>query len=548
MLVESWTVLAAPFLTFDDIPVTDPDAVPQSSAAWDYKPEVALDKNGGWKQVNGYPDNPSVRNLFYTYSPTENSTHMGFESYSYFEIVGAPHALVGNCLRHVITGGKNQTTCPDPNDATSCLGNGLPLYNKDTYLAYLANGQNPAEGGMVVGNAYSYFTNTSPRDTPVPFPESQGMNVFSLYAKFPFSLDNDDGDVGHPSATLTVGPYSHIPSSIVYDDPLLEGEVTGHWYNHCYVRGPGWVHVTMSGKSEHNNSFHSAELWPYPQRSMRDLRETFFNNCYRFYLACHPYVGIATPPYEFLFDEMEFLSDPEQRNTETISTLCVLLNDRLGSFEISFNDKYLTTTPAIYEVRSSFFPITNANWNQATPVHVLPEPSLNVSESTAGVVQKNAGGYRGVWAPFKLATQQDRDALVPGTTIYFAVKDISNRPYDTQPEQFDVSGDQAVLHLINRIDYFIAEDAVGKGSVQVTVEPAQARDSGALWRRIGASVWRKSGDMEQNVPVGPCTVEFRDIPDWETPSNQEVTLSNGVTEAIVGTYGQSSSVEGWVLY
>jgi len=79
----------------------------------------------------------------------------------------------------------------------------------------------------------------------------------------------------------------------------------------------------------------------------------------------------------------------------------------------------------------------------------------------------------------------------------------------------------------------------GPGTLQVTLEPADAREDGAQWRLAGTTTWLNSG-TRQDLPAGGYTVEFRSIEDpadkWDTPPNRSVTVSAGQTTRLSQTY------------
>jgi hypothetical protein len=344
---------------------------------------------------------------------------------------------------------------------------------KEEYLDYVAQDIDPVAGSGAVGHPYLYFTNNSPRDTPVPFETSQEMNRLSFYVKMPAGVNNGEGGYGaFPLDTISIGPYSHIPKDEFYPDGDPDEKVTGHWYHKTYTRGGGWIHVLVDGHPHHNNSLHNAGLYPYPSYSLRNMGKLYFNNMYRWYITFKPYEGIAVPPYEILLDEVEFLDDPEPQNCETICTPAVMYVPSDKLFEICFSDKYknIQQSYSTYEVRYSFEPITNENWPGAVPVHIVEDQRFGIDAATDDRFEKAHPYPQHVWAPFTLASQADMGRLTPGTRIYFAVKDVSQiggssqipisatggRDYVTYPELFDYEGDAPVLDLIKRIDYFIA--------------------------------------------------------------------------------------------
>ena len=79
--------------------------------------------------------------------------------------------------------------------------------------------------------------------------------------------------------------------------------------------------------------------------------------------------------------------------------------------------------------------------------------------------------------------------------------------------------------------------ATTTGSLQVTLEPAEAVAAGAQWRRVNTDSWFDSEEIETNIPIGGQTVQFRDIgDDWEAPSNAGITISAGEIATLTRTY------------
>ena len=78
------------------------------------------------------------------------------------------------------------------------------------------------------------------------------------------------------------------------------------------------------------------------------------------------------------------------------------------------------------------------------------------------------------------------------------------------PREVGVVNDKTTLISVEYIQQF--------GSLQVTIEPPGAILAGAQWRRGGTIEWQNSGTIEEEVPVGPQTVEFKEIPGWATPA------------------------------
>lgn len=447
--------LTSIFQNFDSFPATKGDEIPSGGDGWQYSsdktninPNIA---RNGWIDSKLYGPGNNVQNLVNYYLDTYNSTHMGFETYGYMEIDGT-HAVSGNSLKITITGGKTL------DNNSNIVQRGLPVYAKEDTLSYKQAGNSYIDSTSLVGHPYIYFSNTSISPNFVPFPQAQGMNRLSFYINIPAELKNGHGGYANPpQETINVGPYNGVG---------------GHWYNRVYLEGGKWAHILVDGHPQHNNAYSNATSFPYPSSSVRNYGESFFDTMYRWYITFKPYTGIATPPYNIWIDEIGFINDPEPQNCETINTLAVAYDPSTKLFEISFNDKYSNNANSYstYEVRYSFEPITNGNWDMATKVNIQSDTRYGISANTTGQFKKWWPYYQAVWAPFKIATK-DEPIFTPGTTIYFAVKDVSQingdgmtpvaakagRDYTTYASTFDYEGDKPALPLIKRIDFYFSE-------------------------------------------------------------------------------------------
>lgn len=82
--------------------------------------------------------------------------------------------------------------------------------------------------------------------------------------------------------------------------------------------------------------------------------------------------------------------------------------------------------------------------------------------------------------------------------------------------------------------------ATTTGSLQVTLQPAEAVAAGAQWRRSNTDQWFASGATESGIPIGGQTVEFRAISDWTTPNNMAVSITAGQTTTLTGRYSATT--------
>jgi PKD repeat protein len=77
------------------------------------------------------------------------------------------------------------------------------------------------------------------------------------------------------------------------------------------------------------------------------------------------------------------------------------------------------------------------------------------------------------------------------------------------------------------------------GSLSVTLDPQEAL--GAGWRADGGD-WQASGFTLTELAVGPHMIEFRDVPGWAKPAKRFVTVENGRTVNVNGTYVQLTGI------
>jgi hypothetical protein len=77
------------------------------------------------------------------------------------------------------------------------------------------------------------------------------------------------------------------------------------------------------------------------------------------------------------------------------------------------------------------------------------------------------------------------------------------------------------------------------GSLQVTIQPAEAIAAGAQWR-VDGGIWRDSGYTESGLTVGSHTVEYSTVTGWDTPADEAVQINDGSTTTTSGTYTQQT--------
>jgi hypothetical protein len=77
------------------------------------------------------------------------------------------------------------------------------------------------------------------------------------------------------------------------------------------------------------------------------------------------------------------------------------------------------------------------------------------------------------------------------------------------------------------------------GNLQVTLGPAEAVSAGAQWSIDGGN-WQDSAGTVTDLSVGSHIVNYKSIIGWTAPSNESVTISNGLTNSISRGYTQKT--------
>jgi hypothetical protein len=94
--------------------------------------------------------------------------------------------------------------------------------------------------------------------------------------------------------------------------------------------------------------------------------------------------------------------------------------------------------------------------------------------------------------------------------------------YDTT---FDGAGSNYLVKIIDKV-----------GTLSAALTPPEAAAAGAQWRRAGTAAWLESGASESNLPVGEYAVEFRDIPNYDTPPTVTLTVLKDQVVTANGPY------------
>lgn len=109
--------------------------------------------------------------------------------------------------------------------------------------------------------------------------------------------------------------------------------------------------------------------------------------------------------------------------------------------------------------------------------------------------------------------------------------------WDT-PQELEVTIKDKTLITVNA--YYIQH----LGSLVVNIFPKEVVIAGASWKIQGTTNWLPSGFKYDNLPVGSYIVQFRDIPNWLTPSSLEIVVERDVTKSLNVEYKRLTPEEG----
>ncbi len=448
---------ASIWIDFDQWTVSHENQVPQDAPTWHYDSPYKdnLDGANGYSysgtsmyyDTTGYGVGNNIHNYFHPYqSDAYNTIHMGYMWYGFIDI-SDEKAISGNALKIVCTGGKNNT-----GDSGNTETHGAAIHNKYEFINY--SGDPVSSDSIAVGAPAIYFkTSDQSTSTFTPFPESYGKNALSVYIHLPPEASVTHDSLDRPARTISIGTFND----------LTYANKGNHYYHDYYINGGGWIKCLIQSHPIQNNAGDNTpnDYW--------NNDPDFFDTLRRLYITSYPYTGVATPKFSIYIDELEFLTITEHQNWETITNPAIGYYED-NTWEISISTKYKCKESGCYdsdivsfEVKYSFSPITNANYISAEFTQIESTAEFSMPASAIGRFNKQATGYPRAWAKFKLK-DADAASIIAGTTVYFAIKDISSTDkYTTYPDSYQGAIDLVAVpgtgknrnELVNLIDFRI---------------------------------------------------------------------------------------------
>lgn len=476
---------------FDDMPVTSLNGIPGESADWKYSsvdnpvmsPGGAMTFFGSAGFVNKTNYGTLQPESLSVYASGYNDPHMGYWGFGYLDIVD-DFCMSGKCLRYTTTGGHSKANdgtnhCGALGSGTaSCDAYGVVYRTKEQWLALQGAGINPnydkSKGDYNLGRFKFYLgNNDNTYRTPMPAVPAT-TNRMSYYVHNPKGIDprNVPKDNVAPGETAYPGPANHVG---------------GHWYHlGTITMGGGWTHYYVDEHPNYNNSWGSPTNSPIPLGAMRTFRAqypsegSYWASMYTMYHSAAPadnqpieFNGATrTFPDAFHLDKIEFVTDSEPQNEETINGMALTYTPENTSFWLGFFGKYHLggVDYATYEVRYRIgSEITNDNWATSTLADIIPIPEFKMLYPAPGVVAKNYPSRAGVMIRFRVQTS-DQGSVYPGANLWVAVKEVGQDGSNPQLPStipnykgknytvntlLDWTYDEAALPLIKRIPYTV---------------------------------------------------------------------------------------------
>ncbi|WDT85019.1 hypothetical protein [Alteromonas sp. 009811495] len=377
---------------------------------------------------------------FYPYYNERNSDHMGWLQYGYIDS-SSEFSVEGTSLRVHLTGGMYK----DANGNSQ--SDGTPLRSKKEFVS----DEDLGVQSLLPGDIALYYKGPTPTSKIEQF---SGKNRLTVWVLMP----RNSVDIDKYSAEFYNSP---VKSFSFY--PFVDTSKGAHYYHHASnIPMGGWTKIQFDASPTHKNSGGVNDLHAFAEGGTEYAGSgtDYFANIAAFNLRAD-FSKYLPANSVYYIDEVSTNYKPYE-NEETIKTLAVGYSPDSSEFDISFEDKYrCLDCSAKYEVRYSFEPIDNSNFEGAfTPAFVT---NFDRRQSNAeGVIYKPNNGYNLLWASLKLRDEH-RAYLSEGSTVYFAVRDISERAegnyYEEDNMLVDVPGvgQVAKKNLVKTIDYTIVD-------------------------------------------------------------------------------------------
>ena len=211
----------------------------------------------------------------------------------------------------------------------------------------------------------------------------------------------------------------------------------GHFYHHYTIApfgGGGWTKIVIDQNPQmhrngNNPPYNPTGSWSGNDSDFTPFGENYIASLTRLYFDGKAENGIpsSSGAYHFWIDEVQaeskdlYYAERNQNETSIASVAVGYFPDGLGHWDISF----CTETPnfGTYQIKYSATEFTNANFS-TNGTYITPLTSVVTNPSAQGMIGKwrnEQYSYTRYATKFTLPSQYQ----VAGTTVYFAIKDVS---------------------------------------------------------------------------------------------------------------------------
>lgn len=253
------------------------------------------------------------------------------------------------------------------------------------------------------------------------------------------------------NSRFTVGTYLCWPDGGFGGDSCPKEADNQHYYHYLYINPDAWIHVVLDRHPQHqrgagikpdNNPYIEFQRHYYP--SLNAMYFEFWRseeNLTSYYL-----------------DDIEFYSTSDKyeptQNDISISSVWVGYWPEKDAWEMGFCDTsfgptgYSNASGSTFEIRYSTEPITNDNFELASPI----KPMFHAVEENTGAIRRFNNWIINAWTRFTLPDELEENH----DKIYFGIRDISSEGAHkgVWPHQLG-DGHDAPNDLIHTIDYHI---------------------------------------------------------------------------------------------
>ena len=200
------------------------------------------------------------------------------------------------------------------------------------------------------------------------------------------------------------GGLTHIGTYLCWEGGCPYEGPNQHYYHWLNINSGAWIHVELDRHPQHRRgSYVDVVNLPFVE-----FGKNYFEHMNQFYIDV-----FEDSSYSLNIDSIYFYStldsvEPNQ-NEDSISSPWVGYWEENNYWEIGFMDNSHQTSSGFvqgestFEIRWSINPITNANYEQATPINALYYSGEEFTgENNSALVRRGHPAYKPVWTRFEL--------------------------------------------------------------------------------------------------------------------------------------------------